>query len=1276
MVLMSNILFIDEEILRDSTKWSENRDVFQKALTECIETNYTDDAQVYNLFTPIQRSLLDSYYKGFSREMYRELNGTVALQIQKRNENVKKKLQKLGNDFGMQLEAAEWEYDGLKDVGKGAGAKCDLCPHPIRYVHYAVNKQTHECLQFGCNCAADFFAMDKGRLQSMHSIQANMLKDIRVVACVKDKHLEADYYKYSCGHFGKVYLENGVQGLKELVTFKVFWVDKGQLQGDTVNDVYVIQYGTGTVAKQTLEWIKQHIVHCVNADLDENTYKPLNERSIVPIQEKDKQEKQKNTAQYISYAIKFIEAGIPVPPSIVKQVNTIVVNATKQHHPDYIKYAQELLMQKNLAKSNLLRTAFTEFIVDYLASTTRKTERDPEAACWGIKGPKTFYNTVLDWETAIKKLMLMAECDKLVAKGYITAQERRRYWHLPSNIHITNWYGDATHVTAYTALCSTEFLNNSKVTRDTTRLHDGLSKYDTPNSKAALVVDASMYKGDKPVLNVADTPYKLALCFLTYQNGFKQLIQSTIVNVCKILEGIQYTTDDTELLKYLYSVNTNDCTTYTGEKSVVQGVLTIARYSNINAEKVKETIRRYYTNDYDDALNTVYTQYKEKLPEFRSVCTELYNELILLYKTIHAVRYFNVKKTEINSDYEALMNEDRSKCKNTLDYFTDYCKMLSGKRNTESIQQYQQSSTFLSLLAYKRMKPYTEMLLHINRNIASKAYKQAEAELYNVLHYQQAYKALLPVTTVRNAETFARYIVLEFFTLHNTYECKELCYADKLTPRKLSGLYINMSNISDDSVKVLCKPNVINTLLPIIQADCTELLKNIQGVVTLFKPELSVNELIQATKAKMACNKDVLQTAMTVQEIIRAIGKPIKPFDNKVAASLTNYLAQLDYIPNVANKLTEIYAKLLTYIQANGSELRAVVEVADEEKHKHEQNMHAVMHLREVLNEHIKYFEVEITDALKHKYRGAKETSIRRHEAFTVVKFETGLNVIRHFLHELKQCEIVNPTNDEKGYIEQAERLLTVPAEQQDKQQIKAITVVLQTILYNNKRIYNHYELTHDVLKAFANMDFSVMAEAEIQTATDILDVYYLCATDVEQLYTLIKKYDKACAINYKARVAEIPNAEKYDIKQVYDNLCDKADANGMTGLQKAEQVYAHSDYNIKLNEFEKKVVKTVHIKQTCSVKQLQYVDTAYNKIFGTDMQTETTMVANTTGATMETVANVELAVQIQQHPNFKELPDMFKRVVNTVASTKETVPKCSSKQLYYVNRAKVQLEI
>lgn len=1280
---MSNILFIDENILEDSTKWGENREIFQKAVTECIESNYSDDSQVYSLFTPDQRKLLDAYYKGFSREMYRELNGTVALQIQKRNENVKRKLKKLGDDFGMQIDADSWEYDGLRDVGKGAGAKCDLCPHPIRYVHYAVNKQTHECLQFGCNCAADFFAMDKGRLQAMHSIQANMLKDIKIIACIKDKHLESDYYRYMCGNFGRVYLEKGVQGLKELVTFKVFWADDEHLQGYPAKGTYKIQYGDGTTAMQTLEWIKQHIVSCINADLDNYSFKPLNERSIIPLQGKDMTERQKNTAQYIIYAINFVNAGIPVPPSIAKQVNAIVSTATKQHHPDYIRYAQELLMHKQLAKSSLLSRAFTDFIVDYLTSTARKTDRDPETACWGIKGPKTFYNTVLEWETAVTKLTLMQAYDNLVTEGYITAEEQQRYWRFPANVRVANWIGSYRQVTEYTAYCRSLFLNSGAVTRDDTRLRDGLSKYDVTGSKAALVVDNTLYKGDSTRITVNNAPYKIALCFITYQNGFKLLVQDTIADICKILEGVTYTENDTELAKYLYSISTNTASSAYIDDAVgaVQSILLTVRYSSLNASTVKESIQKYYKPEYDDDVDAFVTQYKKLLPVFRKACTDLYTELMTLYKALRAIRFVNVNKTDINNDYEALMSADRSKNKTSMDYFKDYCKMLNGKRVTPKMQQYLHYRNFMNLLAYKKMKPYAEMLTQVYTAISSGAYKQAEAQLSKYLRYATAREVLNPIAQLDRVEPFTNYIITECVLRYASYAQQVKLVQNKDVRLKHSIVFDNFDRYFNKGYETsLLQEIVFETLKPVLRNDCAELLTSIKQAYTIFKPGLTAKELIKATGREKTYNKNALTMAMTVQDIVNAIDVSIKPFPTySTGHMLFEYLNALQYFPKIAEIMERICKTFEKYMAVHGDELVEKIENLEKQRLERAQkaleDAQKTVHLKDVLNEHIKFFEVEVTDALKRKYHNTKETAIRRREAFKLVKFESGADELSHFLRELKTAGLGNVPYAAVEYVQQAETLLQSPEELQDKQQVKALVNTLRAVLYNQKRIYNHYDLTHRVLKEFAEIDFTKMTDEDIKCAESILSVYYLCASDVEKLYSFILEYKGESKINYIADVQALPQTEDIDINAVYNSYIDNPDSTGLTGVQKAEQVFTHSGYDTMLDAFEKKVVNTVYLKKTCSAKQLTYINNAYNKLFGnTDTTAQT--VHDKVAVDSSVTANVELAEQILNHPDFETLPDTVKRVVKTVASSKATTPKCSTKQLYYVEKAKTVLKV
>lgn len=424
-----SLLYVEDGngILDDSANLKEERDKFNEELNDYIENHYKSDESeaMYSLFNDNQVELLHNYFKGFSVELYKELNGTVELQIQKKSQKVKDKINKIAEYMG-DINLEDWVYDGMVDSGKNAGLKCDLCPRPVRYAHFAVNRKTSECLRFGCNCAADFFNMDKGTLSSMRTIQAQTLKDIKIIAYVLEKQCHEKYYTYLTGHMGKVYLESGEQGLRDLMTFMVQWKKDGTIEGDPSKDEYLVIFGDNQKVKKSLHWIKSNIVSCLNADLSDNIYDTLEDRNLEKKSTKDLDKNQENTAGYIKYALKFLEVGLPIPLSLCKKVNSIVSRASRQHRPDYMKYAQELLISHNLAKSSLLRTAFTDFIVNYLASTIGAEKRDDELRMWNIRGQGTFYNTVLLWEALVQKLMAIKEVKTLVNKGYISEEELKK----------------------------------------------------------------------------------------------------------------------------------------------------------------------------------------------------------------------------------------------------------------------------------------------------------------------------------------------------------------------------------------------------------------------------------------------------------------------------------------------------------------------------------------------------------------------------------------------------------------------------------------------------------------------------------------------------------------------------------------------------------------------------------------------------------------------------------------------------------------------------------
>ena len=285
-------LYVDTNLIEDEEKRKQEKESFEAEINDIIENKYkSDDSEVvYALFNPQQVALLQEYYKGFSVEFYKELNGTVELQIQEKNQKVREKINKISEYMGP-IDLKDWVYDGMVDSGKNNGVKCDLCPRPIRYAHFAVNKKTKECLRFGCSCAADFFNLDKSSLASMKTIQSKTLRDIKIIASIMESKKFREYYDYMCGHIGEVVLKDGRQGLLDLMTFMVKWKkdDNGEyvLVGNAEKDEYPVLFGDNSKGVKTLEWIKENIVSCLNADLGGSGYDSIINRKVVRIPVKD-----------------------------------------------------------------------------------------------------------------------------------------------------------------------------------------------------------------------------------------------------------------------------------------------------------------------------------------------------------------------------------------------------------------------------------------------------------------------------------------------------------------------------------------------------------------------------------------------------------------------------------------------------------------------------------------------------------------------------------------------------------------------------------------------------------------------------------------------------------------------------------------------------------------------------------------------------------------------------------------------------------------------------
>ena len=93
------------------------------------------------------------------------------------------------------------------------------------------------------------------------------------------------YYRYVCGKTGQIMLADGIPGLLKLLAFEV---DSAILAADQSapnfrDQVFECTFSSGKVEPRSVSWIKENIILCVNADLDENYGVLLEERKLVPL---------------------------------------------------------------------------------------------------------------------------------------------------------------------------------------------------------------------------------------------------------------------------------------------------------------------------------------------------------------------------------------------------------------------------------------------------------------------------------------------------------------------------------------------------------------------------------------------------------------------------------------------------------------------------------------------------------------------------------------------------------------------------------------------------------------------------------------------------------------------------------------------------------------------------------------------------------------------------------------------------------------------------------
>ena len=1248
-------LYLDDGIIEDSILQREDKEdfierkrQFNEQTLKYINEHYKgeDSENVYALFDAEQKKLLQSYFKNFSAEMYKELNGTVELQIQKKNAKVREKIENLGKIMG-KISLDDWEYDGMVDAGQNAGQKCDLCPRPVRYAHFAVNRKTKECLRFGCSCAADFFSLDSTTLSSMKTIQAKTLKDIRLISYIMEHNLLKEYYLYMCGYTGKVVLEKGEDGIRDLMTFLVVWEKdkKGIVHQD---GGYVVKFGDGNTAVKSMIWIKDNITSCLNADLDDNINQKASERDLVPIAVKNEDKVQANTTAYVNFAIRFLRLGLPIPQEIAKKLNSIVARTARTHHPDYIKYAEELLMSSNLSKSNLLRTAFTDFIVNYLASSMKMVERDEEAASWGIKGQKTFYNTVLTWEGAILKLMVIREVRTLVNKGLISEDEVDRLLGKGTRYSV-----DYEKMKDFLDKCLRLFMTNKEVIKKEENVNAGFSKYmiEGVDDKIGITKELDSYHlrtyyyFDK--FNANTIPINIGSYYRKIQSGYRTMITDSLRPVLQILKGSLAMEKDIDFVMYL-SLLKNQTYRYVGVQH--ESIDIANNYSRDFDADVKKRMEQAINEGRIDTefCKELYEKNIKVIRKLRKDFEKLYDEVTKLLDGMVQYKLPDSLPAKVNDDFESLIFEET---KTYRDYFIDYCNMLTAKRGNKGIQKNLLQQNLYGLIPFKLLEPYEPIFNAIQENFINQKRKEEEAKLFREFGLYNLKTELKKILGSHNMTEFMQLITI--LATRINYSAKKYLIQDISDGVIVIDMQIKDEPMSDKDLVERMNKVVSKEFIEYCQTKHAETFKKMyDGMKEVFigikKEKLTYKEYYNMLENNSRLIEGRMDYIATLDEFEGLLRKELN-IESIYKGGNSNIPTLLAYLDNFKgmNGIAEEFDKLL-------EEYLSVKIKEDQEKDK---KKGFVEEIEKMCDERIRFFEAPIDD-LKKKYPTYSESGLRRKYAeFNYVKWDDKYTVIPKFTSELET---------DGNLSDEIIKLIADARKASGDIEYKKYSEGLRVEMYNRKLIYSHFNVTYLTIKDLRNFDLYKISNDDLLRITKLIGSYYILKSHLETLVEILNKYGNL-TFDYNEEVKKIPEPEQRSVADVIKEFSDDADSTGYTGLQKAEMIVNHPDFNEKVSDGPKKIVKSVVYYKRCSKNQLPYVNIAFKEL-GLGNPDEVKIEQNDNEKEL-----IKLAEEIIVHPNFeKEVSSFAKKVVKSVAVGKS----CKGKQANWVLTAAKEVGI
>ena len=183
----------------------QTSEIYLKQIKDYCKSVDLKSDDIYACFNERQSNVLKKYFEVYTKYSFNNILGNLELKVSVNKVN---KLIELKGE-------GDWQFSGMYDAHKKGAASCEL-GHPLRYVYKARNKNNGNTLQFGINCASDFFDIGKEELNAMIRVKDNMVAEVVRLKAIMFMSLYKEHLMYDCGDLGKVLMVSGTSRFDKL----------------------------------------------------------------------------------------------------------------------------------------------------------------------------------------------------------------------------------------------------------------------------------------------------------------------------------------------------------------------------------------------------------------------------------------------------------------------------------------------------------------------------------------------------------------------------------------------------------------------------------------------------------------------------------------------------------------------------------------------------------------------------------------------------------------------------------------------------------------------------------------------------------------------------------------------------------------------------------------------------------------------------------------------------------------------------------------------------